>query len=128
MGQLATHVVEVLNLAAIVLSRDDYDVAAERWPGGAPATSDQLMAAYESAAIAITQAIAVVPPAAWTRLFTVRSGGTTQLAMLRHAVFRSMGINHLVHHRAQLTGYMRELGIPVLALYGPTADEDGPPM
>ncbi|WP_349260541.1 DinB family protein [Longimicrobium sp.] len=39
-----------------------------------------------------------------------------------------MAINHLVHHRAQLTGYMRQLGIPVLALYGPTADEDGPPM
>jgi len=87
MGPLATHLVEVLNLAATVLSRDGYDVAAERWPGGAPATHDQLMSAYESAAIAITQAIAAVPEGAWTRVFTVRSGSITQLGMPRYTVF-----------------------------------------
>jgi uncharacterized damage-inducible protein DinB len=32
-------------------------------------------------------------------------------------------INHLVHHRAQLTVYLRLLDVPVPSMYGPTADE-----
>jgi uncharacterized damage-inducible protein DinB len=32
-------------------------------------------------------------------------------------------LNHLIHHRAQLTVYLRLLDIPVPSVYGPTADE-----
>jgi len=32
-------------------------------------------------------------------------------------------INHLVHHRAQLTVYLRMNEVPLPQLYGPTADE-----
>jgi len=34
-----------------------------------------------------------------------------------------MIISHVIHHRAQLTVYFRLNGIPVPALYGPSADE-----
>jgi uncharacterized damage-inducible protein DinB len=40
----------------------------------------------------------------------------------RAAVIRTMVLNHLVHHRGQLTVYLRLLGVPLLPLYGPTAD------
>ncbi|MBI1355607.1 MAG: damage-inducible protein DinB [Acidobacteria bacterium] len=43
--------------------------------------------------------------------------------MPRIAVLRSMVINHLIHHRGQLTMYLRLRDIPVPALYGPSADE-----
>jgi len=32
-------------------------------------------------------------------------------------------INHLVHHRGQLTVYLRLLDVPIPSIYGPTADE-----
>ena len=35
----------------------------------------------------------------------------------------SSSINHLVHHRGQLTVYMRQNGIPVPSIYGPSADD-----
>jgi len=38
-------------------------------------------------------------------------------------VVRSMMMNHVIHHRAQLTVYFRMTGVPVPALYGPSADE-----
>jgi uncharacterized damage-inducible protein DinB len=38
-------------------------------------------------------------------------------------VIRVMCLNHIIHHRAQLTMYLRQLDIPVPALYGPSADE-----
>jgi hypothetical protein len=34
-------------------------------------------------------------------------------------------LNHLAHHRGQLTGYLRLHDVPVPSLYGPTADERG---
>ncbi len=46
--------------------------------------------------------------------------------MPRLAVIRSMGINHMVHHRGQLTVYLRLQGAPVPAVYGPSADEEPP--
>lgn len=35
-------------------------------------------------------------------------------------------INHLVHHRGQLTVYLRLIDVPVPSIYGPTADEPVP--
>ena len=44
-------------------------------------------------------------------------------SMPKAAVMRSMIMNHIIHHRAQLTVYYRLNGVPVPALYGPSADE-----
>lgn len=45
------------------------------------------------------------------------------LTLPRAAVLRSFVMNHLIHHRAQLTVYLRRSGVAVPALYGPSADE-----
>jgi uncharacterized damage-inducible protein DinB len=45
--------------------------------------------------------------------------------MPRIATIRGFGLNHLIHHRAQLTMYLRLLDVPVPGLYGPSADEKG---
>jgi len=42
--------------------------------------------------------------------------------MPRHAAMRMVGLQHLVHHRGQLTVYLRLLDVPVPSTYGPTAD------
>lgn len=49
--------------------------------------------------------------------------GQTVVDMPRVAVYRSMVMNHMVHHRAQLGVYYRLLNIPVPGCYGPSADE-----
>jgi uncharacterized damage-inducible protein DinB len=41
----------------------------------------------------------------------------------RAVVLRNVVMNHLIHHRAQLTMYLRMAEIPVPGLYGPSADE-----
>ena len=55
--------------------------------------------------------------------WTFMAGGEVIFAMPRIAVVRSMVINHLIHHRAQLGLYLRLNDLPVPALYGPSADE-----
>jgi uncharacterized damage-inducible protein DinB len=45
--------------------------------------------------------------------------------MPKIAVLRGFVLSHLIHHRAQLGVYLRLLDVPVPALYGPSADEQG---
>lgn len=49
--------------------------------------------------------------------------GDKVLMTLPRAVTTRQHINHLVHHRGQMSVYLRLLDIPVPSLYGPTADE-----
>ena len=45
--------------------------------------------------------------------------------MPRTAVLRSFVLNHAIHHRGHLCVYLRLNSVPVPALYGPSADEQG---
>lgn len=58
--------------------------------------------------------------------WSLKAGGEVAFAMPRGAVVRSFVLNHGIHHRGQLTVYLRLLGVPVPALYGPSADEQVP--
>ncbi len=55
--------------------------------------------------------------------WTLKNNGQTIFTLPRYHALRAMCFNHLIHHRAQLTMYFRQLGVPVPALYGPSADE-----
>lgn len=55
--------------------------------------------------------------------FTLSNGGHVLFTMPKIAVMRYMVFNHIVHHRGQLSVYLRLLDIPVPGLYGPSADE-----
>jgi uncharacterized damage-inducible protein DinB len=56
--------------------------------------------------------------------WTLLMGGQTIFTMPRIACIRGFVMNHLIHHRAQLTVYYRMLDIPVPGLYGPSGDEN----
>jgi uncharacterized damage-inducible protein DinB len=46
------------------------------------------------------------------------------MAVPRAVMLRSIMLNHWYHHRGQLTVYLRQLGVPLPSIYGPTADEN----
>jgi uncharacterized damage-inducible protein DinB len=52
----------------------------------------------------------------------LRAGGQVVMDELRHVVLRDT-LNHLAHHRGQLTVYLRLCGQTVPAIYGPSADD-----
>ena len=57
----------------------------------------------------------------WSRLMGVKALFT----MPRIAVLRSMVLNHVIHHRAQLGVYLRLNDVAIPGMYGPSADETG---
>ena len=56
--------------------------------------------------------------------WSFKLGGKTLMSMPRMAVVRAMMLNHWYHHRGQMSVYLRELNVPVPAIYGPSADEN----
>ena len=50
--------------------------------------------------------------------------GTFVMSLPRASAFRSFLLSHVIHHRGQLTVYLRELGVPIPSIYGPSADEN----
>jgi len=55
--------------------------------------------------------------------WSLKRGGQTVFTMPRVAVLRTFLLNHIIHHRGQLTIYLRLKDVPLPGIYGPTADE-----
>jgi uncharacterized damage-inducible protein DinB len=54
--------------------------------------------------------------------WSLKHGEHVLMTMPRGEVTRQH-LNHLIHHRGQLTVYLRLLDVPIPSIYGPTADE-----
>jgi len=126
LGRLANHVVDMVGWGAMVLRETQLDLA----PEGGPAwelpnrtTRDALLAAFDANVAETRAALAAAPDADFGVPWTLRAGAQAYFTLPRAVVMRSMVFNHLIHHRAQLTVYLRLLDVPVPGLYGPSADE-----
>ena len=128
MGSLATHIANMTGWTVDVIEKDSFDVA----PPGAPpykeepaSTRQELLEKFDKNAAAARAALAKVTDEQMGASWSLLAGGHTIFSMPRMACLRSMVMNHCIHHRAQLTVYLRLNDVPVPALYGPSADEQG---
>jgi uncharacterized damage-inducible protein DinB len=55
--------------------------------------------------------------------WTLKNNGEDVFTMPKIAVLRSFVMNHIIHHRGQLSVYLRLRNVPLPSIYGPTADE-----
>jgi uncharacterized damage-inducible protein DinB len=129
LGWLASHIANMPEWAAVTMTQDELDYAPVNGPGyQSPKTENrkQLLEVFDKSLIQARAALAATSDQDMMKNWTLLAGGQTIFAMPRVAVFRSMVMNHLIHHRAQLTVYFRLLDVPVPGLYGPSADEMTP--
>ena len=56
--------------------------------------------------------------------WTMNRNGNAVMSVPRIAFLRSIMLNHVYHHRGQLSVYLRLLDVPVPSIYGPSADEN----
>jgi uncharacterized damage-inducible protein DinB len=125
LGQLAMHIANIPQWASITLERTEFDTSP---PDGSRITSPSYQSAPDllesyDANVAATRALLVrTTDAEFMVQWTLKHGGKTMFSMPRVAVFRSFILNHGVHHRGQLSVYLRLLDVPIPSIYGPTAD------
>ena len=122
LGALALHVATIPYWITRVLEADFFDLASAT--RNTPAASTQeILDAFEDRVAHMRQALDAADDAALTRTWQLRRGEQVLQTMPRLAVIRGMAISHMIHHRAQLSVYLRMLDVPLPAMYGPSADE-----
>jgi uncharacterized damage-inducible protein DinB len=123
LGQLAIHVATIPGAVASVLSADTYGASIP--PASVPAGSRaQIVEAFEKSLADAKAALAAFDDAALARVWGVKRGDQPLMAMPRGAAIRFVLLNHAIHHRGQLSVYLRLLGTPLPPMYGPSADEN----
>lgn len=125
--QLATHVVNLLAFKTMFLqidSRDFLDPNGVK-PGPTPTSSGELLARFDAYSATLRQALNDSDDEKMTQNFKLHRGEQVLFDIPKAAAVRIMGLNHSIHHRGQLTVYLRLLDIPVPGFYGPSADEQG---
>jgi uncharacterized damage-inducible protein DinB len=130
LGRLATHLSEIPLHAVSTLGQSELDVAPPGQPPFVPrtlATTGAILAQLDRNIATARAAILATPDADFAKPWTLKAGGTPVYTLPRLAVYRSWTMSHMIHHRGQLSVYLRLVGAKVPALYGPSADETGGP-
>jgi uncharacterized damage-inducible protein DinB len=120
LGHLAQLVARMPGWITMTIRQPDLNLA-----GGAGYSfqqTDELLAQFDKHASEARAELAKVSDEAFDEPWSLKMGDRVLSTEPRGVVVRTH-INHLVHHRGQLTVYLRLLDVPVPSIYGPTADE-----
>ncbi|MBI3047897.1 MAG: DinB family protein [Acidobacteria bacterium] len=123
LGVLATHVAILPMWGTETLSRSEIDIGANQQPPTALPSRKEVLATFDRHVADARAALAGKTDAELMAMWSLKRNGRTVFSMPKTTVLRSFVLNHLVHHRGQLTVYLRLLDVPVPSIYGPSADE-----
>ena len=124
-GQLAMHIANLPRWTSIALERTDFDTNppdGSRMTGPGFESAEALLRSYDANVSAARALLARTTDGEFMVQWTLKNGGKSMFSMPRIAVLRSFVLNHAVHHRGQLSVYLRLLDVPIPNIYGPTAD------
>jgi uncharacterized damage-inducible protein DinB len=123
-GRLAGLVASMPSWVTLVIDQDELDLTPPSGKGQfQPPPTNQLVEALDGHVAKARASLSKTNDEyLLTTKWNLRAGGQIVLSDLRHIVLRDT-LNHLSHHRGQLTVYLRLLNQPVPAVYGPSADD-----
>lgn len=122
LGQLANHIVELHNWVTAVFNKDGLDFKTDYVPS-ALTTKEELIAVLEQGFEENKKAIENLDEANYFSLWSLKAGEHVIVSLPKAGAIRFIVTNHLIHHRGQLSVYLRLLDVPVPGIYGPSADE-----
>jgi uncharacterized damage-inducible protein DinB len=122
LGELSTHLSGLPQWGSTILNDSSFDLAVGP-PDTATHTSRAAVLDQFDAAVKKTRASMDKSDAEYAARWSLKRGGHEIFSMPRVAAFRSFILNHMIHHRGQLSLYLRLTNVPVPAIYGPSADE-----
>ena len=122
LGRLASHVADLPNRCVTIATTETF----VRNPGTAPyqaASVNDLVAHFDEASAAAKSALGALRDDQLSAVWTLKFGEQTMVELPRALALRRVFFDHMIHHRGQLSVYLRLLDIPVPGMYGPSADD-----
>jgi uncharacterized damage-inducible protein DinB len=126
LGELAIHLVMLPAWTPLTLKQSEYDTNA---PGvearlAAPPfeSTARTLVTYDEAVRAAREILVNTTDGEMMAPWALKTAGKILFTLPRSAAFRAFVLNHAIHHRGQLSVYLRMCDVPIPAIYGPTAD------
>jgi uncharacterized damage-inducible protein DinB len=122
LGELAHHVATIPMWGLMTLTRSELDLGGFTRPPQVRtraellAMFDRNVAETRTALVGKTDGELLVP-------WTLKTDGHTVFSMPKASVWRSFVLSHGIHHRGQLSVYLRLQNVPIPSMYGPSADQ-----
>jgi len=121
-ARVATHVAELPGWANFTLDREVLEMDSSYTPTIA-ASRAELLQMFDKAVAEARAKISAATDDDWAKIWTFKWNGQTVMSLPRSAVMRSVIMNHLIHHRAQLGVFLRLVDVAIPGMYGPSADD-----
>jgi uncharacterized damage-inducible protein DinB len=122
LGRLASHVAEIPSWVTSAVQLEILDIDANTKPFLA-ASREELLSRFDSDSSEAAKALRSASDEHLAKKWTLKFQGQDVFTTPREDVIRTWVLNHMIHHRGQLSVYLRLLDIPVPSIYGPSADE-----
>ncbi len=124
LGILAAHVAETSGFFADVLANDDFDMANLKYTPPEAHSTPELLSQFDQSMKASNKFLSDLSDERAMTVWSFRMSGKVLFAAPRIALVRSLMFSHWIHHRGQLSVYLRMLGVPIPSIYGPSGDEN----
>jgi uncharacterized damage-inducible protein DinB len=123
-GRLATHIAETLKWISNIRPIDDFDFMRDfNLNLKSAGSQEELLQLFQTNLDNAMADLSAMSDEDFNKVWTVRRGEQIMMQLPKKVAVRGWGFSHQVHHRGQLSVYLRLLGIPVPGMYGPSADE-----
>ncbi len=93
-------------------------------PSPTPASTEEILAAHDRSVTTTKDILGKLGDEGLQGMWSLKAGDNTLMTMPKAALVRAIVMNHWIHHRGQLSVYLRLLDVPVPSIYGPSADEN----
>jgi uncharacterized damage-inducible protein DinB len=123
MGELACHIAHLPRLGLIAMESDELDISPAN--GGENPKFESTIGLVRTFDDNVKKARAAIETASDSDMmepWTLRKAGKTLWTLPRAAVLRTFILSHMIHHRGQLSVYLRLNDVPLPPVYGPSAD------
>jgi uncharacterized damage-inducible protein DinB len=121
LGQLAQHIASLSGALAEIISNATWET--RDVPRPQPRSVEEIVSAHTASVTTLTAKLEEWGDEGLNQEWRLVRGELTLLSLRRGDLVRFVILNHLYHHRGQLTVYLRMLDVPLPAVYGDSADE-----
>lgn len=126
LGELTIHLANIESYGIAVATKPELDFRNSAGTGITHAqwtSRDEALALFDHNVEAALRAVRALPDPALREPWTLRAGDHVVFTVPRLAAWRTFVMSHQIHHRGQLSVYLRLNDVPVPPIYGPSADE-----
>jgi uncharacterized damage-inducible protein DinB len=123
-GRLATHMAETIKWISDIRHIDDFDFMKNyNFNPHTAASTEELLQIFQTHLDNAINDLSEMSDDDFSNNWTVRRGEQVMFSTPKKVAIRGWAFSHMIHHRGQLSVYLRLLDVPVPGMYGPSADE-----